>query len=127
MLDTAISVLVVDDSATIRKVLARILNQIGFTRVESAANAETALQMLREREFGLALIDWYMDETLGIDIVRSMRRDYRLKDVPVILISAHASAENVINAKEAGARGYLVKPFSVEALKAKLDDMWAVA
>ena len=121
MLDTAVSVLVVDDSATICKVVGRILNQIGFADVESTADAQAALQRLREKKFGLVVADWYMDGMHGIEMVRLMQGNYQLKAIPVILMSAQANAENVVAAREAGAYGYLVKPFSADALKTKLD------
>ena len=124
-LDTAISVLVVDDSETMQRIVCKLLHQIGFENLDCAGNGIDALQKLHEKKFGLVISDWYMEPMDGLTLTRRIRTDGALRHIPVILISAVAKADNVIDAKEAGVV-YIVKPFSAAALKAKIESAIAV-
>ena len=123
-LDTAISVLVVDDSETMQRIVCKLLQQIGFEKLECAGNGIDALQKLHEKKFDLVISDWYMEPMDGLTLTRRIRVDSALRHIPVILISAVAKADNVIDAKEAGVV-YIVKPFSAAALKAKIENAMA--
>jgi two-component system chemotaxis response regulator CheY len=125
LLDTTISVLVVDDSETMQRIVCKLLQRIGFESLECARNGMEALQKLHEKKIGLVISDWYMEPMNGLMLTQRMRVESALRHIPVILISAVAKADNVIAAKEAGASAYIVKPFSAEALKEKIEDALA--
>jgi two-component system chemotaxis response regulator CheY len=120
-LDTSISVLVVDDSETMQRIVCKLLQSIGFANMVCARNGTEALQKLHEKRFGLVISDWYMESMTGLQLTQRIRADRALKDLSVIVISAVAKADNVIAAKEAGVDAYMVKPFSAEALKLKIE------
>jgi two-component system chemotaxis response regulator CheY len=123
-LDTAIPVLVVDDSETMQRVVCKLLQQLGFEKLECAGNGLDALQKLHEKKIGLVISDWYMHPMDGLTLTHRIRAEGALRHIPVILISSVANADNVIDAKEAGVV-YIVKPFSAAALKAKIENAMA--
>ena len=120
-LDTTISVMVVDDSVAMQRIVCKLLHRIGFENLECAANGLEALQKLHEKKIDLVISDWYMEPINGLTLTHRMRAEIEFSDIPVILISATANADNVIDAKEAGSSSYMVKPFSVETLKARIE------
>jgi two-component system chemotaxis response regulator CheY len=125
LLDTTISVLVVDDSETMQRIICTHLRRIGFENLECAGNGMEALQKLHEKKIGLVISDWYMEPMNGLRLTQQMRAEHALRDIPVLLMSAEANANNVVDAKEAGASAYMVKPFTTEVLKAKIEDALA--
>lgn len=127
LLDTTISVLVVDDSETMQRIVCNLLQRIGFESLECARNGMEALQKLHEKKIGLVISDWYMEPMNGIMLTQRMRVESALRHIPILLISTVAKADNVIAAKEAGASAYIVKPFSAEALKEKIEEALAAA
>ena len=118
-----IPVLVVDDHATMRRILRQLLSQIGFTKIEEAADGTGALAMLRATPFGLVISDWNMAPMSGIELLVEVRKDANLKDLPFILATAESKPENVIAAKKAGANNYIVKPFNAETLRSKIQSV----
>lgn len=120
--DPTMPVLVVDDADTMRKILHRLLQQIGFRNIHSAPDGFTALQKLREKNFLLVISDWNMEGMSGLQLLEQVRADSKLRNVRFILISSEAKADYVAAAREAGANSYIVKPFLPEALKAKIED-----
>jgi two-component system, chemotaxis family, chemotaxis protein CheY len=124
-LDTTMSVLVVDDSETTRQIVCKLLQHIGFENLVCAGNGVEALEKLHQKKFGLVISDWYMEPMNGLMLTQRMRVDFALMDIPVILISTVAKADNIIDAREAGVSAYIVKPFSAEALKVKIEDALA--
>ena len=118
-----IPVLVVDDHATMRRILRQLLSQIGFTKIEEAADGTGALAMLRAAPFGLVISDWNMAPMSGIELLVEVRKDANLKDLPFILATAESKPENVIAAKKAGANNYIVKPFNAETLRSKIQSV----
>lgn len=116
-------ILVVDDFKTTIKIVHTLLRQLGFRQMDEAASGAEALTKLRSGRFGLVISDWNMSPMTGIDLVRTMRSDAALRAVPVIMITAEAKPENVATAREAGADGYIVKPFNATALKDKLSSV----
>ena len=116
-------ILVVDDFKTTIKIVYTLLRQLGFRQMDEAASGAEALAKLRSGRFGLVISDWNMSPMTGIDLVRTMRADAALRAVPVIMITAEARPENVATAREAGADGYIVKPFNATALKDKLSSV----
>jgi two-component system, chemotaxis family, chemotaxis protein CheY len=113
-------VLVVDDYATMRRIIKTQLTQLGYTEVDEAANGEDALTKLREAHYGLVISDWNMDGMTGYDLLRKVRADERLKTTPFIMVTAEAKADHAIAAKEAGVDSYLLKPFNATALESKI-------
>lgn len=112
-------VLVVDDSSTMRKILARSLNAVGVANVVEAGNGNEALACLGRDQFSLVLTDWNMPEKNGLELVKDMRAGGN--KVPVIMITTEAEKGQVVAAIQAGVSDYLLKPFTPEVLKEKLE------
>ena len=117
------NVLVVDDYATMRRIIRNLLNQIGFTNIEEAADGSSALAKLREKSFGLVISDWNMEPMTGLQLLQEVRADAKLKPLPFIMVTAESKTENVVAAKEAGVNNYIVKPFNAETLKKKIESV----
>ena len=115
--DMNMNVLVVDDYKTMLRILRNLLRQLN---IQEAENGAEALQKLRETSFGLVVSDWNMEPMTGIQLLREVRADPKLKHIPFVMITAESKSENVIAAKEAGVSNYIVKPFNAETLKSKL-------
>ncbi len=118
--DMNMNVLVVDDYKTMLRILRNLLRQLNFVNIQEAENGAAALQKLRESNFGLIVSDWNMEPMTGIQLLREVRADPKLKHIPFVMITAESKSENVIAAKEAGVSNYIVKPFNAETLKSKL-------
>ena len=118
--DMNMNVLVVDDYKTMLRILRNLLRQLNFVNISEAENGAEALQKLREENFGLVVSDWNMEPMTGIQLLREVRADPKLKHIPFVMITAESKTENVIAAKEAGVSNYIVKPFNAETLKSKL-------
>ena len=113
-------ILVVDDYATMRRIIRNLLSQLGYTDIEEAADGAAALQVLRQQRFELVISDWNMEPMTGLQLLKEVRADARLKDLPFIMVTAESKTENVIAAKQAGVSNYIVKPFNAETLKQKI-------
>ena len=118
-----IQVLVVDDYATMRRIIRNLLNQIGFQKIEEASDGADALTKLRAGQFGLVISDWNMEPMTGLQLLKEVRADIRLKGTPFIMVTAESKTENVVAAKEAGVNNYIVKPFNAETLKKKIESV----
>ena len=118
--DKNMKVLIVDDYQTMLRILRNLLRQLEFNNVEEAKDGSSALELLRKDPFGLVISDWNMEPMTGIQLLREVRADPKMKAMPFIMITAESKSENVIAAKEAGVSNYIVKPFNAETLKAKL-------
>ncbi len=116
--------LIVDDMSTMRKIIRTILNQLGYTNVEEAENGKEALAKLRSGRFDFVLMDWNMPELDGLETLKQIRSDDKLKGLPVIMVTAEAKKENVLLAVQTGANNYVVKPFTPEVLKEKIEKVW---
>ncbi len=116
--------LIVDDMSTMRKIIRTILNQLGYTNVEEAENGKEALAKLRSGRFDFVLMDWNMPELDGLETLKQIRSDDKLKGLPVIMVTAEAKKENVLLAVQTGANNYVVKPFTPEVLKEKIEKAW---
>jgi two-component system, chemotaxis family, chemotaxis protein CheY len=121
-----VPVLVVDDQALMRKIVRKLLSHIGFTRITDVADGDEALAALRTAPHGLVISDWNMDKMSGIELLAAIRADATLKNLPFILATAEGKPEHVLAAKEAGANGYIVKPFDVDSLKSKIESVLGV-
>lgn len=114
------NVLVVDDYKTMLRIINNLLKQLGFKNVAEATDGAMALGMLREKEFGLIISDWNMEPMTGLQLLKEVRADAKLKSTPFIMVTAESKTENVVAAKAAGVNNYIVKPFNAETLKAKI-------
>ncbi len=118
--DKNMNVLIVDDYKTMLRIIRNLLKQLGFNNVDEATDGAMALQMLRVGTYGLVISDWNMEPMTGLQLLREVRADPKLKPVPFIMVTAESKSENVIAAKEAGVSNYIVKPFNAETLKTKM-------
>ena len=114
-------ILIVDDYKTMLRIIRNLLKQLGFNTVEEATDGSSALQKLRDRDFGLIISDWNMEPMSGLQLLKEVRKDLKLKELPFIMITVESKSENVIAAKEAGVSNYIVKPFNAATLKGKLN------
>ncbi len=118
--DPNMKILVVDDMVTMRRIVKNILKQLGFVNVEEAENGQEALQKLRADTYGFVVSDWNMPVMTGIDMLRAVRADEKLKTTPVLMVTAEAQQSNLIEAVQAGVSNYIVKPFTAETLHEKI-------
>ncbi|MEJ5173381.1 MAG: response regulator [Hydrogenothermaceae bacterium] len=121
---TNAKILTVDDMATMRKIIKSLLAQLGYTNVDEAENGKDGLYKLKQNKYDLVLLDWNMPEMDGITLLQEIRKDPELKNIPVIMVTAEAKKENVLLAIQTGANNYIVKPFTAETLKEKMDKVW---
>lgn len=112
--------LVVDDFSTMRRIVRNLLKELGFVNVQEAEDGVEALKKLRSDSFDFVVSDWNMPNMTGIDLLRAIRADAKLKHLPVLMVTAEAKRENIIEAAQAGASGYVVKPFTAATLDEKL-------
>lgn len=113
-------ILVVDDSATMRRIERNTLEKSGTAEVEEASDGEEALRMLGEKAFDLVLMDWNMPALSGIDALKRIKSDAAIKAVPVIMVTSESEKGRIIEALQAGAANYVVKPFQAETLLEKV-------
>ena len=118
--DKDMRALIVDDYKTMLRIISNLLKQIGFNNVDEASDGASALQMLREADYGLVISDWNMEPMTGLQLLKEVRADDTLKATPFIMVTAESKTENVVAAKQAGVNNYIVKPFNAETLKRKL-------
>jgi two-component system chemotaxis response regulator CheY len=118
--DPNMKILVVDDMVTMRRIVKNILKQLGFANLDEAENGQEALQKLRAETFGFVVSDWNMPVMTGIDMLRAIRADEKLKATPVLMVTAEAQQSNLVEAVQAGVSNYIVKPFTAETLQEKI-------
>ena len=113
-------VLIVDDYKTMLRIIRNLLKQLGFQNIEEASDGNQALKKLRDKRYGLVISDWNMRPMMGMELLRQVRSDAHLDEVPFVMIAAENKAENAKAARRAGANAYLVKPFNAVTLKTNL-------
>ena len=116
--------LVVDDFSTMRRIVRNLLKELGFTNVDEAEDGVVALQKLKSGTFDFIVSDWNMPNMTGIELLRAVRADAALKHLPVLMVTAEAKKENIVEAAQAGASGYIVKPFTAATLDEKLNKIF---
>ncbi|HJR21386.1 MAG TPA: response regulator [Dongiaceae bacterium] len=121
--DMNMNILIVDDYKTMLRIIRNLLKQLGFNNVDEATDGSMALQKLRDKDYGLVISDWNMEPMTGIQLLREVRADSKLRSLPFIMITAESKTENVVAAKEAGVNNYIVKPFNAATLKTKLSSV----
>ena len=112
--------LVVDDFATMRRIVRTLLKELGFENVDEAEDGAVALSKLKAGAFQFVITDWNMPNMNGLELLQAIRSDGGLKNLPVLMITAEAKKENIVAAAQAGASGYIVKPFTAATLDEKL-------
>ena len=112
--------LVVDDFSTMRRIVRNLLKELGYTNVDEAEDGVQALQKLRSDQFDFVVSDWNMPNMDGLTMLQEIRKDPALSKLPVLMVTAEAKKENIIAAAQAGANGYVVKPFTAATLDEKL-------
>lgn len=121
--DKNMSILIVDDYNIMLKTLRNLLRRLSFINIDEAMDGSMALEKLRQGQFGFIISDWNMEPMTGIELLREVRDDEKLKATPFIMMTAESKSENVMAAKEAGVSNYIVKPFNAETLKAKMSSV----
>jgi two-component system chemotaxis response regulator CheY len=119
-MDLSMKVLIVDDFATMRRIMKNILKQIGFTNIIEADDGTTALEELKKTSIDLIISDWNMPKMSGLELLKTVRKTDGLKDLPFLMVTAEAQKQNVIDAVQAGVSNYVVKPFTADAISDKL-------
>jgi two-component system chemotaxis response regulator CheY len=123
-IDTSMKVLVVDDFATMRRIVKGVLNQLGFNSIVEAEDGSNALDTLKKEKVGLIVSDWNMPKMTGLDLLKAVRGDDTLKEIPFIMVTAEGQKENVVEAVKAGVSNYIVKPFTPETFSEKLEKVF---
>ena len=118
--DKNMPILIVDDYKTMLRIIRNLLKQLGFNNVDEATDGSSALQKMRDRSYGLVISDWNMEPMSGLELLKEVRADGQLQEVPFIMVTAESKSENVVAAKQAGVSNYIVKPFNAATLKSKL-------
>nr|WP_108649746.1 chemotaxis response regulator CheY [Dongshaea marina] len=123
-MDKNMKILVVDDFSTMRRIIKNLLRDLGFNNTHEADDGSTALPMLKGGDYEFVVTDWNMPGMQGIDLLKAIRADDDLKHLPVLMVTAEAKREQIIEAAQAGVNGYIVKPFTAATLKEKLDKIF---
>ena len=121
--DMNMPILVVDDYKTMLRIIRNLLKQLGFNNVEDASDGQTALDKIKRKKYGLVISDWNMQPMTGLDLLKAVKSESDLKDIPFIMVTAESKTENVIAAKEAGVSNYIIKPFNASTLKTKISSV----
>jgi two-component system chemotaxis response regulator CheY len=119
-MDKGIRILIVDDFSTMRRIVKNLLNDLGFTNTAEADDGTTALVELQKSKFDFVVTDWNMPGMAGIDLLKAIRADESLAKIPVLMVTAEAKREQIIEAAQAGVNGYIIKPFTAATLEDKL-------
>ncbi|MFN4089514.1 MAG: response regulator [Alphaproteobacteria bacterium] len=125
--DYSMNILIVDDYKTMLRIVRNLLKQLGFENVDEATDGGMALQKLRDRSYDMVISDWNMEPMTGLQLLKEVRADSKLKNLPFLMITAESKPENVIEAKKAGVNNYIVKPFNADTLKTKLSSVLGAA
>jgi len=123
-LDKNMKILIVDDFSTMRRIIKNLLRDLGFTNTHEADDGSTALPMLKSGDFDFLVTDWNMPGMTGIDLLKAVRSDSKLVSLPVLMVTAEAKRDQIIEAAQAGVNGYVVKPFTAQVLKEKIDKIF---
>ena len=124
MADPKTKFLVVDDFSTMRRIVRNLLKELGYTEADEAEDGVQALQKLRTEKFDFVVSDWNMPNMDGLELLKQIRADANLSKLPVLMVTAEAKKENIIAAAQAGASGYVVKPFTAATLDEKLSKIF---
>ena len=121
--DKSMPILIVDDYKTMLRIIRNLLQQLEFSNIDEASDGGSAFARLKEKRYGLVISDWNMQPVTGLDLLRQVRADPALADLPFIMVTAESKTENVVAAKAAGVNNYIVKPFNAETLRTKISSV----
>ena len=121
MLDTNKKILTVDDFSTMRRIIRNMLRQLGYNNIVEAEDGAAAFDLLQREKIDFIISDWNMPNMTGLELLKAVRGDDNLKTIPMLLVTAEALQENVVEAVKAGVNNYVVKPFTAEVLREKID------
>jgi two-component system, chemotaxis family, chemotaxis protein CheY len=124
-MSTKLKFLVVDDFSTMRRIVKNLLQELGYNDITEADDGNTALPLLKSGSFDILITDWNMPGMAGLDLLKAVRADEKLAKMPVLMLTAEAKREQIIEAAQAGVSGYVIKPFTAVTLKEKLDKILA--
>ena len=124
MPDQNMQIMSVDDFSTMRRIIKTLLKQLGYTNVVEADDGSTAWEMLQQNKVDFIISDWNMPKMTGLELLKKVRQDDNLKDIPFLMVTAEAEKENVIKAVQAGVNNYVVKPFTADILKEKIEKIF---
>ena len=123
-MDKNMKILIVDDFSTMRRIIKNLLRDLGFNNTDEADDGNTGLPKLQSGNFDFLVTDWNMPGMTGIDLLRAVRADPKLKTLPVLMVTAEAKKEQIVMAAQEGVNGYIVKPFTAQTLKEKIDKIF---
>ncbi|MGQ0501697.1 MAG: chemotaxis response regulator CheY [Panacagrimonas sp.] len=123
-MDKNLKILIVDDFSTMRRIVKNLLHDLGYQHTAEADDGKTAWQILQTTSFDFVVTDWNMPGMTGIDLLRNIRAEPRLASMPVLMVTAEAQREQIIDAAKAGVNGYIIKPFTAVTLKEKIDKIF---
>ena len=123
-IDKQMKILVVDDFSTMRRIIRNLLRDLGFENTHEADDGNTALPILRRGGFDFLITDWNMPGMNGLELLEQVRADDDLKSLPVLMVTAEARRDQIVTAAQAGVNGYIVKPFTANTLKEKIDKVF---
>lgn len=123
-MDKEIKILVVDDFSTMRRIIKNLLRDLGFNNTTEADDGKTGLPMLQTGGYDFLVTDWNMPGMTGIDLLRAVRSDDKIKDLPVLMVTAESKRDQIVLAAQEGVNGYIVKPFTAATLKEKIEKIF---
>ena len=124
-MSNTMKILVVDDFSTMRRIVKNLLHELGYSDITEADDGNTALPLLKAGGFEFLITDWNMPGMPGLDLLKAVRADGKLSKLPVLMLTAEAKREQIIEAAQAGVSGYVIKPFTAQTLKEKIDKILA--
>lgn len=125
MLNQDMTILAVDDFSTMRRIMRNMLRQLGYNNILEADDGVTALSTLKQEKVDFVISDWNMPQMTGLELLKAIRADDSLKNIPVLMVTAEALKENIVEAVKAGVNNYVVKPFTAETLKEKIEAIFS--
>lgn len=125
MLNPDMTILAVDDFSTMRRIMRNMLRQLGYNNILEADDGVTALSTLKQEKIDFVISDWNMPQMTGLELLKAIRADDQLKNIPVLMVTAEALKENIVEAVKAGVNNYVVKPFTAETLKEKIEAIFS--
>ena len=123
-MDKDMKILIVDDFSTMRRIIKNLLRDLGFNNTAEADDGKTGLPMLQAGSYDFLVTDWNMPGMSGIDLLKAVRSDDALKEMPVLMVTAESKRDQIVEAAQAGVNGYIVKPFTATTLKEKIDKIF---
>jgi two-component system, chemotaxis family, chemotaxis protein CheY len=123
-MDQKMKILIVDDFTTMRRIVRNLLKQLGFENVEESEDGQQAFSKLKEEKYHFIISDWNMPNMTGIELLQNVRRDPELKGLPFLMVTAESEKEKVIEAIKSGVNNYIIKPFTAEILKEKMEKIF---